>query len=433
MTGVAGGRNFYGWKLVAILWVVLALNFALSVYGLGILNVHMGDDLNFNRSALGTAYAIFMLMTGLPGPFVAKLIDQVGIRYTLVIGNLLLVAGAIAMATIVTSPFLLILVAGFVIGMANVAAGPIPVQAAITRWFSRRRSLAMAIVISGASAGGVIFPPLLEQSVAVTGSWRFGWWLITGLSLVATLICYGLVKERPEDLGQHLDGLASDAELSACADNGAISKVYQTRDPWLPRDVLRTPTFWILLCCSIGVSAVYTIFLAQGVLQMRDLGYSTEAASYHISFGVGLGFVARMIAGFMGDRLDPKLMWATGLLCQGLGIALFAKAHDTQMLYLAVGLIGIGDGVTILSLIIVFGNWFGTRAAPFVFGFGSAFAAAFGSLAPIASGYCFDVTGSFAPVFYGIATLCCLSAILLYFLKPPKLMRSHNKPYISNR
>lgn len=410
---------FYGWKLLVVLWVALAINFALSVYGLGILNVHMGDELGINRAALGTAYATFMLMTGLPGPLVAKMIERVGIRRTLMIGNFLLVIGAVAMATIVTSPVTLLLFAGLVIGAANAIAGPIPVQAAITRWFSRKRSLAMALVISGVSVGGVIFPPVLEHISAEAG-WRTAWWLVALLSLGVTLLCATFVKESPSDLGQQPDGEEVGSSL-ARQDEASKSNVYQTTEDWLPRDVIRERKFWTLLACAAAVSAVYTIFLAQGVLHIRDLGYSTEVAAYLLSGSVGIGFVLRLVAGLLGDRIDPKYMWAAALLCQGAGIALFAEAHDAWTLYLAVGLIGIGDGVAILCLIMVFGNWFGVRAAPFVFGFGSAIAAAFGALAPIATGFCYDLTGTFTPAFYIVAVLCAVASIVVATIQPPRL------------
>lgn len=423
--GTTSRRRFYGWTLLVVLAVALALNMSLSIYGLGILNVHMGDELKFNRAALGSAYALFMLMTGLPGPLVAKLIDMVGIRWTLVTGNALLLIGAVAMATVVTTPLMLLLVAGIIMGFSNAAGGPVPVQASVTRWFSRHRALAMALVISGASVGGMIFAPLLEHLVSATGSWRLGWWLIAGLAIVAAAISSVMVKEAPEDIGQQPDGVAPSAGSAMDAGAASTARLYQTQDDWSARDVARSPAFWLLLACSIGVSAVYTVFLAQGVLHMRDLGYSTREASYLVSLSVGVGFAARLIAGYLGDRMDSRLLWAGALLFHGAGIALFASAHEAWMLYLAVACIGVGDGAGILSLIMVFSNWFGTRAAPFVFGFGSAFAAAFGSLAPVASGFCYDRTGSFAPVFYGISLLCCASAVVLLILKPPRLGRSN--------
>jgi len=428
VSAIPGTKSFYGWPLLFFLWVILGINFALTNYGMSILNVYLGDELNFSRSALGFGYSVYMLMTGLPGPLVAKLIDRVGIRYTLVIGNIMLVLGAISMATIVTSPLMLVLIGGILMGLAHSNGGPIPVQASVTRWFSRRRSIAMALVLSGASAGGMIFPSMIGYIVANTDSWRFAWWVIAGLAVISTLISFFLVRERPEEVGQYPDGDAASSGESAPVTNGKPrSRVYQTTEDWSVHDVLRAPAFWLLLCCSISVVASYSMFLGQGVLHIRDLGHSIELASYLFSFSVGSGLVARLVAGYLGDKIDAKLLWVVGLLSQGLGLAIFAQAHTLVLLYVAVACLGVGSGIAILSIVLVFGNWFGPRAAPFVFGYGSAFAAAFGALIPVIAGILFDMTGSFIPIFYGISGLSILTAITLAMLKPPRIARKAGK------
>ncbi|MCW2406863.1 MFS family permease [Sphingobium sp. B1D7B] len=424
MTIKTADRPFYGWKLAAVLWFALAINYALSTYGLSILNVHMGDELQLNRATQGSAFALFMLMTGLPGPLVAKLIDNAGIRTTLVLGNIGLVIGAVAMATIVTTSWMLIMIAGLVIGSANAIAGPITIQASVTRWFYRRRALAMGLVLSGSSIAGMIAAPLLEGVVAETGSWRNGWWLIAALAAIAVVVCWRFVVEAPVDLDQNPDGDASvqDHEAAPVA-AAAAARVHLTQEDWLPRDVLRSGVFWALLICSIGVSAAFTIFLAQGVLHMRDLGFSTALAARLISLSVGAGFAAHLMIGFIADRVDPRKIFIAGLVFQGSGMALFAGAKSLALLYPAVAFLGIGAHTSILAIVMVFGNWFGARAAPFVFGFGSAFSAAFGALAPVASGYCYDLTGTFVPVLYVVSALCFMGAGILAFLKPPHLLQ----------
>jgi len=422
MSAPAASRSFYGWKLAAVLWFALAINFALSTYGLSILNVHMGDELQFSRATQGAAFALFMLMTGLPGPLVAKLIDSAGIRTTLVLGNACLALGAVAMATVVTTPWILILVAGLIIGSANAIGGPITVQASVTRWFYRRRALAMGLVLSGSSISGMIAAPLLEGIVSETGSWRNGWWLIAGLSAAAMLVCWKFVVEAPVVLDQNPDGDALVEDHDAAPAVAALTaKVYLTEEEWRPHDVVRAWAFWALLICSIGVSAAFTIFLAQGVLQMRDLGYSTELAAQLISLSVGAGFATHLLIGFIADRVDPRKIFIGGLIFQGTGMALFASAKSLALLCPAVAFLGIGAHASILAIVMVFSNWFGAKAAPFVFGFGSAFSAAFGALAPVASGYCYDFTGTFGPVFYVVAVICFIGAAILVCLKPPRL------------
>lgn len=415
--------GFYGWKLVIVLFFGMAINTALPVYGLGLLNVHMADEIGFNRATLGTAFAVYMLMTGLPGPLVAKLIEAVGIRWTLAIGNAMLLLGSVAMATIVTSTLSLIIASGLMIGGASAVGGPIPIQALVTRWFARRRALAMGLVLAGSGVAGILFPPLLEHIVSGSG-WRAGWWLIAASAgaIIGAILLF--VRDRPEDLGETIDGIATPPGDAPDDSRKTRARVYQTREHWQFRDVATSRTFWLLMACSIGVSSVYTIFFAQAVLQIRDLGYSTRTASYLLSMAVAIGFAAHMLISFVGDRIDPKALWSISLLLQGIGIGLFAAAGEPWLLYPAVICLGIGNSGSIFCLIMTFGNWFGESAAPFVFGFGSAFSAACGALAPIASGYSYDRFGTFAPVFYAVAAGCVVGAIALWRAEPPRLARA---------
>jgi MFS family permease len=417
----AGSRAFYGWKLVAACWLIMAINLALPMYGLSFLNVHMADEFQFSRTTLGLAYSAFMVMTGLPGPLVAQLIGRIGIRNTLVIGNLLLVCGAVAMATMVNSPLLLLVFGGFVIGASDAIGGPIPAQAAITFWFVRRRSLALALVLSGGSIGGMIAAPVLEHVVALSGGeWRYGWWLIAALGLVAVAVSFLFVRDRPEDLGQTPDGLPV-TPAPGPDTHVAPARVYVTAERWTFGQVLRAPAFWLVMGCATGFSAAFTIFLAQGVLQMRDLGYSTETAAYLLSAAVGIGLVAHMLTGFLGDRFDPKLLWVAALICQATGIALFAHASHAWLLYASVVCLGIGGSSSMVCMVTLLGNWFGPRAYASVFGLASAVQSTLGAAAPIIAGYSYDRSGSFAPVFYVTAAICAVGGLVLLLLKPPRL------------
>jgi MFS family permease len=396
----------------------MAINLALPLYGLSFLNVHMADEFGLSRTWLALVYSSFMVMTGLPGPLVARLIDRIGIRGTMVAGNLLLVVCAVAMATVVQSPVALLLVAGVGIGLADAIGGPIPAQAAATFWFVRRRALALAIILSGSTVGGIVGAPLLEHVVAAAGgAWRAGWWLIAAMGLVAVAVSHWLVIDRPERLGQQPDGMiAGDARAQAGRDR---KRVYVTTESWEFREVLRSSRFWLLMACAAGFSAAYVIFLAQGVLQMRDLGYTTQTAAWVMSAAVTVGLAAHMLTGVLGDRIEPRLLWAAALLVQAAGIVLFAFATSPALLYASVACLGIGGSSCMVCMVTLLGNWFGARAYAAVFGLASAVQSTLGAAAPILAGWWFDRTGSFVPVFLGTGAACALGGLVILILRPP--------------
>src|SRR6185436_19626215 len=110
-------------------------------------------DLKFTRDVIGLMMSIYIIMSGLPGPLVARLVNKLGSRTTIVIGTVMLVAGAVAMATIVDSA-------------------------------------------AGAIAGGV-GAKFLELLIKHTGDWRDAWWVIAAFSALAGVLALLFVREKP--------------------------------------------------------------------------------------------------------------------------------------------------------------------------------------------------------------------------------------------
>ena len=79
---MARQTGFYGWKLLAIFWIILFANFAFPLYGASVVNTYMAEALHWDRTQLGTAYAIYQLMIGVPAPLISMLIARKGARFT---------------------------------------------------------------------------------------------------------------------------------------------------------------------------------------------------------------------------------------------------------------------------------------------------------------------------------------------------------------
>lgn len=79
-------QKFYGWKLLAVLWLVVLAN-SFPMAGGSVTNAYMAADLHFSRSTLGLVFATFSWMTGMLGPLVAVCVNRKGVRFTLVLGS----------------------------------------------------------------------------------------------------------------------------------------------------------------------------------------------------------------------------------------------------------------------------------------------------------------------------------------------------------
>ena len=406
---------FYGWKLLAALWLILFINLALPMYGLSVLDPYMASALHLDRTMLGLTYAVFMSMTGIPAPLAAWMVHRFGIRATLLAGNVLLVAGAVAMASFVGSPWAIVLVAGALVGTADAIGGPVPAQASVTRWFVRRRSFALAVLLTGAGIGGFIAPPLLDRIAAQTsGGWRNGWWVIAALGVLACVISWLWVKEDPESLGQHADG-APAAGVPALA----ATRVHITQEDWSPLEALRSSTLWVLMAAALGFSAALTLFLAQGITHLEDLGHSPASAAFALSFSVIVGLGANLGVGVLGDRIDPRWLWVGCSALDAVAIVALLFARSDAAMFLVSGALGIAGSGAMVCMVTLLGNYFGARAYAAVFGAASAIQSTLGAVAPVIAGYWYDRHGSYGPVFIAVGVLCAAGALTLALISPP--------------
>ena len=410
---------FYGWKLLAALWCIVFVNLAFPAYGTTVVNAYMAADLKLDRKTLGLIFSMYMIMSGLPGPVVAVLINKVGPRITLIGGSLVLLAGSLLMALFVKTGWQAVLVFGVVIGSGVLMGGTLASQTSAAFWFVRRRALALAIMYSAASIGGFVAAPLLNHVIAAhDNNWRMGWWVIMGLICCSTIIAVLFVTDKPADIGQLPDGGAVNKKDEGQT-TGREARVYITAQDWTFKEVLYSPALWMMMLCGIGMSGGFTLFMGQGVVHLQDLGHSSATAAMAISIMVFGNFGGKVIVGALGDKIEPRLLWTAAMFIFAIGLVLVVHAQTVPVIYAFAICLGIGFGSSIVLIMTLFGNYFGSTVFASVSGLGLAVQTSVSAVAPLIGGYLYDTQGSYASTFYGLAMLCFGGAVLLLFLRPP--------------
>lgn len=415
--------RFYGWKLLAILWVVVFVNLAFPIYGSSVVNAVMMRDLGLDRQTLGLLFSLFTIMSGLPGPLVALCVDRFGIRRTLFAGSLLVSSGSILMATLVRSGLGAALAFGLLVGTGVAAGGMLGAQAGLARWFVRRRALALSIISTASGVGGFIAAPLLNRIIeAAGGDWRMGWWFIAALSLAAGLVALVFVKERPEDLGQRPDGEAAPGEPGRGGPGFrklGRGAVHITSETWSVKEALGGFPYWVMMFCQMGMSCGYTVFLAHGVVHFQDLGHSRDAGAWAPSLMALAGLFAKGLVGVLGDRLDPRFIWAGFIGVFGVGQWLLVGADTQFLLVAASSCMGIGFGGSVVCLAAVISNYYGIKPFAALAGVAVAVNTSLSSVTPSIAGWLYDSGRGYNGVFYTLAGWCLMGAAVLFALKPP--------------
>jgi MFS family permease len=409
---------YYGWILLGVLWLVFAFNLGFPAYGGPVINTAMAKDLGFSRETLGLITTFYIIMSGLPGPVVAMAVNRFGVRRTLLAGSLMNVGGALFMATVANSGAAAYLGFGLVVGGGVCTGAAIASQTALSRWFVRRRSLALSILYSSGAIGGYFAVKyILPWAMREGGSWRTGWWVIVALSALAGVLALVFVRERPEDMGLQPDGDSGDTSNAAARARPA----FITATPWESKQVLSRPTYWLIVFSLVGGSGGYTLFLAHGIVHLQDLGHSIDVARGALATLTWTGLLAKAVIMLLGDRVDPRYLWAVFMVFFGAGLVIIVEARTPLLVDAFATCLGIGFGGGVVCLMATLGNYYGLKAFALLSGIAIAINTTLSALAPYIAGFLFDHGYGYGGTCYFLAGWCFLGALVLFLIRRPVL------------
>src|SRR5882724_2845774 len=262
-------RGFYGWKLVFILWFIDFLNMGFPLYGGAVINTYMLKEIPMSRSAFGLGFTILNIFVGIPSILVAASIVRWGVRKTFGIGSLLILIGALWLAVIASRPWHYWVGFG-VLAATGISFGTIiPAATAITRWFSRYRGRTLAVTLSASGFAGFFVAPAINRILTRNGgNWRQAWAIVAAVSALSAIVAFLFVRERPEDLGQMVDG--GPAAAPSADSTAASARV--TKFPWEPHQAYRTRAYWMILIGAIACQFPFFFFTAHWLLHLKGTG-----------------------------------------------------------------------------------------------------------------------------------------------------------------
>src|SRR6202171_2687480 len=203
---------FYGWLLVAIAFVTMAVGVnARTAFSL--LFPPILAEFGWDRGVTAGAFSFGFLVSAILSPALGRLMDRRGPRVVMEMGVGLIGVGLL-LATFVSQRWHLYLTLGVMVGGGSVCLGYTGQGLFLPNWFVRRRGLAMSVAFSGVGVGSIILLPWLQTLIGRTG-WRSACWALAILVLVLLAPLNLLTKRRPEDIGLEPDGDTSSHETTA--------------------------------------------------------------------------------------------------------------------------------------------------------------------------------------------------------------------------
>jgi hypothetical protein len=199
---VLKGRNFfYGWVIVAVGFLALAIEGGCIFYSFGIFLKPMIEELGVGRAAGTAAFTVFQPV----------IIGKFGCRLPMAIGFTIAAIG-MALLSRITEIWQLWLLYGVMVGGGVAFGHLLALTTLVNFWFVKRKSLAIGIVVAGMGAGPLVFSRFIASMVETIG-WRSSWQVLAGVVfLFAAIPALLFIRNRPEDMGQVADGVSRDSQ-----------------------------------------------------------------------------------------------------------------------------------------------------------------------------------------------------------------------------
>ena len=363
-----------------------------------------------------------MLLFGITSPLTAWMITRIGPRKTIVIGGCITASAAFLMSR-VGHVYPLFVILGIFQGLGVSLSAMIPVQTVAIAWFHARRALALGLVLGGGAVGGFLAPQFVNYVVLRTGgNWRIGFLYISIASLAGAVVALLAVRNRPGDLGQHPDGRAPEERDETSASQRRTARTYRTNDVWTVREALKTRSLWLLILATTGTFYMWQIIVTQGPLHLQDRGFAPTMSAFLYSLAIGLSIAGRFTIAGLGDRIEPRYLFAFGSLCTLTGGILFwfVSPDKVWVAYLYPLLAGFGFGAAYVCIPTITGNYWGLEAFPGVTGLISPVAMLIQSSAAPLAGLLYDLQGTYLTIMIVSWLAVSVGFAAMLFCLPPE-------------
>ncbi|WP_353959322.1 MFS transporter [Paeniroseomonas aquatica] len=282
--------------------------------------VPIAETLDSGRSLPSLATSLAYLGTGVGGVLCGLLAGVFGQRAVAILGGVAIFAG-LAIASL-AEPWSLLLGIGVGVGLFGNGALFPPMLAYVSMWFDRRRGTALALVSSGQSIAGFVWPTIFERTIVAYGWQRT--MLVYGIGAAAIIVALAALLLRPPPVP--LGGFGSirsvpGAQVLGMAPNTALA-------------LIAAASF--LCCVPMAMPAAHLVAFCV------DLGIATSRGAVMLSVLLLAAFLSRQFWGWLSDRIGGLWTVLLGGLAQTLGMLGFLATQDEAGLFFAAAAYGLG-------------------------------------------------------------------------------------------
>lgn len=406
---------FRGWYVLAAVFVGEFAVYGTGVYSFLLFVKPISNEFRWSYTAAGGLIAAFYFSAPL-ALMTDSLIRHAGIKRLVAGGIVIEALGFIClpMASHLWQMYLLRALGG--IGkVLYVVTMPV----ILSKWFSRRFGVAVAVLGCGQQLGGVAVAPVTQYLIQAVG-WRSAS-VAMGLAVLVLALPVSLWMLRVEsaaEIGLGLDGDPKPIAVTPAhlpRDSRVLTGKAGTRAP--VRELLQDRGFQLMVIGSVFSLMTYCGVLFLQPTMLESVGVSARTASVVIAGTTAFAAIGQLLAGYIIDRLSLNRAVTLQYLLMGLGVLamlMFIHLFWGWLLVAHAVIFGLAVGGSSPMWITVVKRKMPAAQFPRAWGIWYFIGVVTSILAPIGGGWLHDLSGSFTPAlatelaFLGASLPLCL-------------------------
>ena len=405
---------YYGWVVVALTFIAnltaTAIRSAPSVL------IHpLEAEFGWTRTAISSAASLNLLLLGLFAPMGGWLIDRIGPR-KVILGSLAATALGVTGTIFIKELWQLIFLWGIVLGVAT-AVTPSLGPSVASRWFVRRRGLALGILTNANAAGQVIFLPLL-MTVIVYSGWRGALMSIVVPSLLLLPAILFWMRDDPEDMALQPYGV-EERTLSRSSRTGSARRDSKPIAFFSLGEVLSSPSFWFLsgsfFVCGFTTNGLIGTHLIPHAIE-RGIPQVTAAWAVGI-MGVA-SFIGTTFSGWLTDRIDARKVLAVCYVLRAVSLFILPYVAEAEGLFAFAVIYGLDWYATGPATTAILAQHYGQGKVGTLFGLVFVSHQLGGALAAVGGGWAHMQFGDYQYAILTGAVMGLLGAVLSLLIRP---------------
>lgn len=412
--GVEVKRVHYSWFILIVTFFSIIVA-GITMSSSGVFIDPLEKEFHWDRSTIALAFAVSLFLYGISGPFMAALLEVIGLKKMMLGAMATLVLG-MTLTFLMSESWQLIVIWGGIIGLGASLFLTVLSPYVANHWFVKRRGLAVGILTASTATGQLILLPVLAIIIEHY-SCRWAITLMLLLSIIMFFMIALFIKNRPQDMG-----------LTPYGQEEAIEEqqIQQKKNPIAMAfkglfEAIKVKAFWLLagsfFICGLSTSGLIgTHFVSYCI----SFGVPLVTAASFLSFMGIFNLLGTTVSGWLSDRFDNRWLLFWYYLLRGASLLLlpYALAQGSFVLLTIFTIFyGLDWIATVPPTISITRQIFGMQKSSIIYGWIFASHQAGAAVAAYGGGLIYKFFNSYTWAFFLAGMFCAMASLFVIIVK----------------